>query len=53
MYLMCFSSLYFNQLEDLPPEIGQCTSLVWLALNANKLTQLPHEIGALTGLYRL
>lgn len=47
------SSLFFNQLEDLPAEIGACTALVWLALNANGLSRLPAEIGKLTGIARL
>jgi Leucine-rich repeat (LRR) protein len=31
-------SLQCCQLTSLPDELGECTSLIWLALNVNKLT---------------
>ena len=37
----------------LPPEIGACTALTWLSLNANKLRVLPPSLGQLRGLVRL
>lgn len=36
----------------LPPEIGACTALTWLSLNANKLRVLPPSIGRLTNMVR-
>jgi Leucine-rich repeat (LRR) protein len=31
-------SLQCCQLTSLPEELGECTGLIWLALNVNKLT---------------
>ena len=42
-----------NQLRQLPPEIGQLTSLQTLDLTGNQLRQLPPEIGQLTSLQTL
>ena len=42
--------LNFRNFTDLPPEIGQLTSLKTLDLYNNKLTSLPPEIGQLTSL---
>ncbi|MEL7506843.1 MAG: COR domain-containing protein, partial [Cyanobacteria bacterium J06554_1] len=42
-----------NQLNQLPPEIGQLTSLTSLNLSNNQLNQLPPEIGQLTSLTSL
>ncbi|MDQ1591242.1 MAG: internalin [Pyrinomonadaceae bacterium] len=42
-----------NQLTELPPEIGQLTTLRDLHLDRNQLTELPPEIGQLTGLTHL
>jgi internalin A len=39
-----------NQLSELPPEIGQLTSLTGLYLRDNQLNELPPEIGQLTDL---
>ena len=38
---------------QLPPEIGACTALTWLSLNANQLRVLPPSLGRLTNLIRL
>jgi hypothetical protein len=35
------------------PEIGGCTSLLWLSLHANKLRIVPAELGLLTNMTRL
>jgi internalin A len=45
--------LYDNQLNSLPPEIGQLTKLRDLYLHNNQLTSLPSEIGLLTNLQEL
>ncbi len=45
--------LYGNGLTNLPPEIGQLTSLTSLDLNSNHLTSLPKEIAHLTNLKEL
>ena len=42
-----------NQLTELPPEIGQLTSLTTLNLDSNQLTALPEQIGQLTSLTTL
>ncbi len=42
-----------NELEVLPPEIGQLTALKSLSLDENKLKALPREIGQLTALEEL
>ena len=42
-----------NQLTELPPEIGQLTSLTTLYLQENQLTALPEQIGQLTNLQSL
>lgn len=36
-----------------PPELGECTALTWLSLNANRLRVLPPSLGRLTGIVRL
>jgi Leucine-rich repeat (LRR) protein len=41
------------RLDQLPPEIGQLSTLQVLYLRGNKLTTLPAEIGQLTGLTHL
>ena len=46
-------SLLGQELEVLPPEIGQLTSLIELDLGLNELTELPPEIGNLTNLTNL
>ena len=46
-------SLIGQELEVLPPEIGQLTSLIELDLGLNELTELPPEIGNLTNLTNL
>ena len=46
-------SLLGQELEVLPPEIGQLTSLIELDLGLNELTELPPEIGDLTNLTNL
>ena len=35
------------------PEVGACTALTWLSLNANRLRELPPSIGALTAMQRI
>ena len=45
--------LEFNQLTELPPEIGNLQSLEVLHLEGNKLTKLPSEIGNLHKLTEL
>ena len=45
--------LHHQQLDALPPEIGQLIQLQELYLGRNKLTSLPMEIGQLTQLHRL
>ena len=42
-----------NQLTNLPPEIGELTSLTTLNLSGNQLTALPPEIAKLTSLTAL
>ena len=42
-----------EDLEYLPPEIGNLVDLVELDLTGNRLTELPAEIGNLTSLTRL
>jgi len=42
--------LSFNNLTQIPPEIGNLTNLQILELTSNKLTQVPPEIGNLTNL---
>ena len=43
----------YNQLEHLPPELGQCVKLNSVDLQHNKLVDLPEEIGQLINLVRL
>ncbi len=43
-------SLHGRELEVLPSQIGQLTSLIELDLGLNALTELPPEIGSLTNL---
>ncbi|OAL32638.1 hypothetical protein AYO22_00251 [Fonsecaea multimorphosa] len=45
--------LVYNQLEALPPEIGQLKNLEHLDVSFNQLTELPEEIGMLTNLKQL
>ena len=45
--------LFDCYVNELPPEIGQLTSLKELALGNNRLTELPPEIGQLTSLENL
>ena len=45
--------LYYCYVNELPPEIGQLTSLENLDLSDNDLTELPPEIGQLTSLENL
>ena len=45
--------LHFNQLTQLPKEIGNLVNLTWLYLSDNQLTQLPKEIGNLVNLTAL
>ena len=45
--------LYGLQITELPPEIGQLTSLKNLSISQNQLTSLPPEIGHLTNLQTL
>jgi hypothetical protein len=42
-----------NSIASLPPELGQCTSLVWVEITNNLLTTLPAEISALHRLQTL
>ena len=48
-----FLHLSYNQLKEIPPEIGNLKSLKLLALNNNQLTIIPKEIGKLTNLKKL
>jgi len=45
--------LSYNQLTQVPPEIGNLTNLQILHLTGNQLTQVPPEIGNLTNLRQL
>ncbi len=45
--------LVYNQLETLPPQIGQLKNLEHLDVSFNQLTELPEEIGMLTNLKKL
>ena len=45
--------LWYQWIEELPPEIGQLTNLTSLKLNDNHLTTLPESIGRLTNLTSL
>ncbi|KAJ9628204.1 Glucose-repressible alcohol dehydrogenase transcriptional effector [Knufia peltigerae] len=45
--------LVYNQLETLPPQIGQLKNLEYLDVSFNALTELPEEIGMLTNLRKL
>jgi len=45
--------LVYNQLETLPPAIGQLKHLEHLDVSFNQLTELPEEIGMLTNLKQL
>ena len=46
-------NLDYNELTELPKEIGNLTQLTHLDLSINKLTKLPKEIGNLTQLIEL
>ena len=48
-----YLNLSWNQLSELPPEIGQLTSLKFLDIGYNQLSQLPPEISQLTSLQSL
>jgi Leucine-rich repeat (LRR) protein len=43
----------FNQLTELPKEIGELTHLLYLEIGNNQLTTLPDEIKYLTSLQEL
>lgn len=45
--LQKYPAKFFNVLKELPPEIGQLTSLQKLDLGSNSLRELPKEIGQL------
>lgn len=47
------SDLSENKLEDLPPQVGDCTSLTRLDLHTNKLQALPWQISKLTNLKQI
>jgi len=46
-------NLSYNELTELPKEIGKLSQLTYLNLSYNKLTELPKEIGNLTQLTQL
>jgi hypothetical protein len=47
MHQLTHLDLSFNQLTDLPPEIGMLTNLKKLLLYENRLDEIPFEIGYL------
>lgn len=46
-------SLHINELQSIPPELGNLVQLEALSLHSNHLTEFPPQLSTLTGLVRL